>query len=155
MNEVKEFLNESNKIESVYDPQSLKDALSAWNYLIKQDSLTVDRILETHRILMSNLDFKIAGKLRECEVYIGGEATIESFKVPALIEGWVHKHLFDNTEQQIKDAHIRFEKIHPFVDGNGRTGRILMNWQRVKNNLPILIIREGYEQREYYKWFRE
>jgi len=48
--------------------------------------------------------------------------------------------------------HINFEKIHPFIDGNGRIGRMLLNWQRVKLGLPVLVIKES-EKQEYYKWF--
>jgi hypothetical protein len=55
----------------------------------------------------------------------------------------------------IKQWHINFEGIHPFEDGNGRIGRILMNLQRLSVGLPILIIHEGEEQFEYYKWFKK
>jgi Fic family protein len=48
--------------------------------------------------------------------------------------------------------HVKFEKIHPFEDGNGRIGRILLNWQRVKAGLPILTIYEK-DKHAYYKWF--
>jgi len=48
--------------------------------------------------------------------------------------------------------HINFEGIHPFADGNGRMGRILLNWQLQKMNLPILIIKEE-DRFDYYKWF--
>ena len=53
-----------------------------------------------------------------------------------------------------KAAYIMFliSEVHPFIDGNGRTGRIFMNWWRVKNGLPILVIKETARQ-EYYKWF--
>lgn len=54
----------------------------------------------------------------------------------------------------IKEQHIRFEKIHPFIDGNGRVGRMLMNWQRVKIGLDIVIVWEDNKQ-EYYQWFKE
>ena len=53
---------------------------------------------------------------------------------------------------KITENHVKFESIHPFVDGNGRTGRLLMNWIRIKIGLPILVIKES-EKFEYYKWF--
>jgi len=53
-----------------------------------------------------------------------------------------------------EEFYIEFEEIHPFEDGNGRTGRILMNLQRIKLGLSLLIIHEGKEQMEYYKWFK-
>jgi hypothetical protein len=50
-------------------------------------------------------------------------------------------------------CHVSFEHLHPFRDGNGRVGRILYNWQRLKLGLPIHVIK--YEDRwEYYNWFK-
>jgi Fic family protein len=48
---------------------------------------------------------------------------------------------------------VAFERIHPFRDGNGRVGRIIMNAQRLQAGLPILII-PASERRLYYEWFR-
>ena len=57
------------------------------------------------------------------------------------------------SEHEIKMSHVEFEEIHPFVDGNGRTGRILMNLYRIYMGFPILIIHTGKEQKEYYSWW--
>ena len=54
----------------------------------------------------------------------------------------------------IKKLHVDFEKIHPFADGNGRVGRILMNVQMINSGLPLITIHEGIEQQEYYRWFK-
>jgi len=51
-----------------------------------------------------------------------------------------------------KKLHVHYEAIHPFIDGNGRTGRMFMNYWRVKVGLPILVIKE-LERHEYYEWF--
>lgn len=40
----------------------------------------------------------------------------------------------------ILDTHIQFERIHPFSDGNGRTGRVLMNYSLLQEGFPPLII---------------
>ncbi len=61
----------------------------------------------------------------------------------------------DGKERYSKMLHVEYERIHPFVDGNGRTGRMFMNWWRMKNGLPVLVIHEGEEQMDYYQWFKD
>ena len=62
-------------------------------------------------------------------------------------------------EEYAKHVHVMFENVHPFEDGNGRTGRILYNLHRLKLGLPIHIIMADWpkkdgQQRAYYEWFR-
>lgn len=160
-----DFLRESNAIEGVYDDDSLQQAIYAWEYLIEQKELTVHDVLRTHKILM--LNHKLLpdekGYFRHCAVFIGGTQGIHYEKVPKAIREWVHdmniNSIFrsdtnEDIEEISKQLHVQYEKIHPFVDGNGRTGRMFMNWWRIKNGLPILVIHEGNEQLEYYKWFK-
>lgn len=54
-----------------------------------------------------------------------------------------------------KLVHVEFEDLHPFPDGNGRTGRILYNWHRIQLGLPVHVIHEGDEQYDYYQWFHK
>jgi Fic family protein len=161
--EVIEFLKESNAIESVYDEDSLKQAIYAWEYIIEQKQLTVHDVLRVHWILMKNQDLlpDEKGFFRRCAVFIGGKQGIHHHKIGKAIEEWIYNMnmkdrgiLNENSKDQVsKVLHVQYEKIHPFVDGNGRTGRIFMNWWRINNGLPILVIHEGKEQWEYYKWF--
>ena len=156
-----EFLKESNAIEREYSELALEDAKQAWTMasvqmFIGKEEITPDLILGIHRRLMKRLNPRIAGKLRKVDVYVGNRKCLSPEKIKEELRLWCC-HSLNPTylgEDWVKKAHIEFEKIHPFEDGNGRTGRILMNLQRLKIGLPILVIHEGNEQLEYYKWFK-
>jgi len=151
--QVLEFLKESNAIEGVYGEHSLIDAKSAWE-LTKKQPTTVDTIKQTHHALMERINPRIAGNIRECTIYIGQQKKSQT-RTQIIMELTKLCQTIPTTEQEIKQWHIDFEHIHPFEDGNGRTGRILLNKQRIDNKLPILIIHTGKEQQNYYEWFRE
>lgn len=149
-----EFLKESNAIEGVFDDDSLKQAIYAWDWLKQQTKMTVHVVCKTHKILMLHqpLFGYQRGYFRDVPVWVGGREGVDHTLIWDMIAGWgkdVTKNLTD-----WKEAHIIYERIHPFVDGNGRTGRMFMNWQRLRNKLPILVIHAGKEQQEYYNWFK-
>lgn len=161
--EVLEMLRESNAIESEYSERALKDALSAWKYVITLDSITVYDVLYIHKLLLGRLRPDIAGELRTCDVFIGGKkkkfigVLIAAEQLKELLKSMVriiHSKGKNNNDKITKTYHVLFEDLHPFEDGNGRTGRILYNWHRLHMGLPIHIIHEGVEQYEYYSWFK-
>ena len=148
-----EFLKESNAIEREYSEEALEDSIRAWRFakgLTVQ--IDVDLIKKIHRRLMRRLNKDIAGKLRKVDVQVGLRVCMPHSAVEYHLQE-LCKHPI-NTELEIKEWHLLFEKIHPFEDGNGRTGRILMNIKRLKLGLPLLIIHEGEEQIKYYNWFK-
>ncbi len=160
---IEEFLKESNHIEGVYDEDSLQQALYAWKYLIGEKEMTPHVICKTHKILMlhQKLDPDQKGYFRKVPVWIGGKKGMSISRIPNAISDWCEdmnnykeSNLSKNQLERISEyLHVNYEKIHPFVDGNGRTGRMFMNWWRIKNGLPILIIKAD-ERGEYYKWFK-
>lgn len=162
--EVNEFLKESNAIEGEYGEVAFNDAKQAWTMacLCAEDfnqKNGVSYILGIHRRLMKRLNPGIAGKIRKVKVYVGNANGYRECLKPELIQEELSLLLNPGfyptlSEEGIKKWHIQFEYIHEFCDGNGRTGRILMNIQRLRIGLPLLIIHEGAEQQEYYKWFK-
>ena len=101
------------------------------------------------------------GAYRDTTVYIGNlsEAVYyppEPQDVPKLMEGWLReanieaatvKELFE----RIAASHIRFERIHPFLDGNGRTGRMVINQQLINNGLLPVAIQSTGKYREAFR----
>ena len=147
-----EFLKQSNWIEAVYDPPSLDDAVRAWKFLKRQESLNIDVIEVVHRLLMKNKSIPPdeLGCYRKSEVMIGDREGLASHLIFEAMGVWF-QNVFNHPEQW-REHHVQFEKIHPFIDGNGRVGRMLMNWERLKAGLPVLVINEE-ERQSYYQWF--
>lgn len=160
-----EFLSESNHIEGVYDGRSLEHAIEAWEFIAQQEELTKVNILETHRILMrSHLTTgNDLGKYRTVEVRIGDRLGLKSHLIDRAMNNWIMRVNEAIRVEKVanklwpaaisREDHVHYEHIHPFIDGNGRTGRIFLNWERVKLNLPILVIKES-ERFKYYEWFK-
>lgn len=141
----------------------LKDHIEAKNqayaidFLMKEvknkKEITKRLIKEFHQIVIGDIDREIAGKFRTWGVEIKG-SSIETVKFHH-IEEELDK-LIDNYNNDKKDIiekvakfHADFEKIHPFGDGNGRTGRLLMNLELMKEGYPITIIKLE-DRLEYY-----
>jgi Fic family protein len=157
-----EFLIHSNLIENVKD-EGLKDSIKAWKYAKTIKILTRESLLEIHRLLLQNLDPDIAGKFRECNVKVGNRICpdweVIDYEIDGIIDSFNWSPCYcgadvNSVEAWTKNTHIDFEKLHCHTDGNGRTGRILMNWQRLKLGLDIITIK--YEDRwNYYEWFKD
>jgi len=151
-----DFLKESNAIEGVYGDTALRDAGEAWDYVKWSKNLTLETILRTHAILMRGqpIEMRYKGAFRTIPVYIGNKEAIDAKRIREQIKNWLKAMNGEpRKDDDWKSLHVWYEEVHPFVDGNGRTGRIFMNWYRVRNGLPILVIHAGEEQYEYYKWF--
>ena len=147
-----QHFHESNLIEGYDSPEADMCLAVAWRYLSTKKKLThgvvrtVQNLATSHQ---TDLKPEWRGKYREIDVWIGGKKGLNPFSV----HGAMKLFLSQIKIEPPKEAHIIFEKIHPFVDGNGRTGRLLMWWQEVQlGMIPTLI---KYDERySYYDWFR-
>lgn len=116
--------------------------------------LTEFDIKNIHAIVLKGIDDKDAGRYRTENVIISGASHIppESIRVPELMEKLIYR--YDEWKEKYHPIvvaallHAEFVKIHPFIDGNGRTARLLMNFEVMKNGYPPIIIKT--EQRHKY-----
>jgi len=121
----------------------------AFNRIIEiienSESISEKNILNLHKIILTGLDDTNAGFYRDCRVRISGSDTIlpNPLKVPQLMTDfykWLQTNIDDEPLTAIK-AHLKFVSIHPFVDGNGRIARLLMNMLLLKYGYAPIIIR--------------
>lgn len=114
---------------------------------IADKKLTENMIKEFHRILKEGTsngrkDWFVVGDYKKLSNEVGGLKTTE----PKNVERDMKKLLewYDSLEQvtikEIIEFHAKFEKIHPFQDGNGRVGRIIAFKECLKNNIVPFII---------------
>lgn len=113
---------------------------------------------DIHRLILRNIDVSNAGKYRNIDVYIQGSQHIPP--QPFLVEPQM-QDLFEWYSQNkgsihpvelAAKFHFKFVYIHPFIDGNGRTARLLMNLILMKGGYPPAILKSDSEQRvKYYK----
>lgn len=121
--------------------------------------LTPEFILLLHKMLITNIDDGIAGRFRKAGEYVkvGTHIAPAPEKVEKMMSDIVEEYNSDHESyfvDKIAKFHLQFESIHPFNDGNGRMGRILLNFQLNKLGLPDVIIRDK-EKRAYYQAFRD
>lgn len=110
-----------------------------------KEVLNEKTILNIHKIILTGLDDMNAGFYRDCRVRISGSDTIlpNPMKVPELMQQfyeWLSKET-DNEPKTAIMSHVKFVSIHPFVDGNGRVARLLMNALLLKYGYAPIIVR--------------
>ena len=119
------------------------------------DKITETHIKQLHLILKTNTSdnhkpWFAVGDYKRLANAVGEEETAQPEevhkKMKALLATYhaIRKTQFDD----ILDFHVRFERIHPFQDGNGRVGRLIMFWQCLQSNTVPFII--TYDLRLFY-----
>ena len=115
--------------------------MSALNFVLSDSfSLTEQSPLDIHRLLTKNIEFfedkNNSGKYRTVDVWIGHQLCPSPMLISNLMSKWyeITKNLIEQNYQNkisvfnvASISHHMFECIHPFIDGNGRTGRLLFN----------------------------
>ncbi len=125
--------------------------------MLKNKEITNEILLNWHRQIFGETKSDISGKFREYLIRVGSYLAPDWQEVKGLMNELI---LFIENSKKMNPvelsarAHYKFERIHPFGDGNGRIGRILMNHILWHNNYPMLII-ENKKKRQYYKAFNK
>ena len=169
INEIADFIYNSNLIEGINLPvndETINDSSipEVYNHFMAfqfmffnhRTSLTIYKILQIHKILMKNLvDSRNCGNYRICDVIIDGNYGANVLSIPYKMKDLIlMDDSKDKTIEECWDIHNEFEIIHPFVDGNGRVGRLILNWMLLKNRHELKIIKFN-ERDTYYERIRK
>lgn len=146
-------------VREVFEAKNLSRVINYIREKSKEKEVDKDIILLLHQMLIGGIDDKIAGRFRAAGEYVrvGTHIAPSPEKVESMI-GMILDYYVNNLDkylvEKISKFHLDFETVHPFNDGNGRIGRVLINYQLLRFGFPMIIIRDK-EKAEYYKSFGE
>ncbi len=143
----------------IFEAKNLARVVSYIDKKAKESELTLESILSLHKMLISNIRDDIAGRFRKDKEYVrvGSHIAPAPKEIVERLEKMLAEYnaaSHQNIIKRIAQLHLNFEYIHPFVDGNGRIGRVINNF---------CLIREGYvpinikfiDRKLYYQAFQE
>ena len=143
----------------IFEAKNLARVVSYIDKRAKEQELSLEVILSLHKMLISNIRDDVAGRFRSDNefVRVANHIAPNPKEVVDRLEQMLVGHnssSHENIIKRIAKLHLTFEYIHPFVDGNGRIGRVINNY---------LLIREGYvpinikfiDRTKYYEAFKE
>lgn len=134
-----------------------REAILFVGELVQAGELLNERDIKlVHHLVLKNIDDKNAGAYRNLNVTIAGaeHRPPEFLKVPELMADFIKWYETEGQSlhpvERAAKVHSEFVKIHPFVDGNGRTSRLLMNLELMKAGFPAAVLPVS-RRLEYYE----
>lgn len=143
----------------IFEAKNLARVVAYIEKKAKEQEMTQEMMMSLHKMLISNIRDDVAGRFRNNDefVRVGNYIAPHPKEVEGRIENMLvqyHATSYEHIVKRIATLHLTFEHIHPFVDGNGRIGRVINSY---------LLIREGFvpinikfiERKKYYEAFKE
>ncbi len=112
----------------------------------RQEPFSEWQIRNIHRLILKNIDDENAGRYRIINVTIAGARHVPpdflhmQEEMSRLVAWYFNEAQALHPVEQAAQLHADFVKIHPFVDGNGRTARLLMNLELLKRGFPAVVL---------------
>ena len=139
------ILTDENKVIVLKDATETKNHFTLFKYMLDtiEDKLSVDMIKKFHFILKdgtlteSEKEWFNVGEYKQKKNFVGNITTSLPKDVPSDIKKLLkwYDDLSNKTIEDIIEFHVRFEHIHPFQDGNGRVGRMIMFRECLYNDI--------------------
>lgn len=143
----------------IFEAKNLARVMEYIDMKAKEQEFTIDMMLLLHKMLIANIRDEIAGRFRKDDewVKVANYIAPSPKDVPAKVQAMLSRYQASHHENIIKRIawlHLTFEHIHPFVDGNGRIGRVLNNYMLSREGfVPINI--KFIDRKMYYLAFKE
>jgi Fic family protein len=174
--QVIQFIRESNAIEEIHN--TYEEVEAAWkkkkskipemdghvkafhemvNWMFSENFTEIkpENISKLHTTLMKDLLEPYELGFRREWVRVGSRLCPPPLAVSPMLKQWCEKvnKMEYPTEEEVWQAHLAYETIHPFIDGNGRSGRLIWLWLRYKHGFGYACIINKTKYTEYYPHF--
>jgi Fic family protein len=146
-------------LREVFEAKNLARIIEYLRTKSQEIEISKENIILFHQMLIGNINDNIAGRFRKIGEYVRVGAYIAPAPehIDKALQGIIVEYTSEHDTyfiDKIAKFHLDFENLHPFNDGNGRIGRVLINYQLQHLGFPNLIVRDK-EKQKYYDGFKE